>query len=77
LRPLLTTPATFSESRAQILGEREAVKVSLNAIRNNLPAATIELQQKEDELGLKNKVIDDLIQENERAVKVAEQEWRG
>ncbi|KAG1862646.1 hypothetical protein F4604DRAFT_1929402 [Suillus subluteus] len=69
-----------SESRAQILEEREereAVEDDLNAIRDKLAAATIELQQKEDELELKNKEIDDLIQEHDRVVDVVEEEWRG
>ena len=46
----------------------------LNAIRDKLAAATIELQRKEDELDLKNKEIDDLIQEHDRVVDVVEQE---
>ncbi|KAJ8580612.1 hypothetical protein M405DRAFT_938673, partial [Rhizopogon salebrosus TDB-379] len=69
-----------SESRAQILEEREereAVEDDLNAIRDKLAAATIELQQREDELDLKNREIDDLIQEHDRVVEVVEQEWRG
>ncbi|OAX30798.1 hypothetical protein K503DRAFT_166705, partial [Rhizopogon vinicolor AM-OR11-026] len=69
-----------SESRAQILEEREereAVEDDLNAIRDKLAAATIELQQKEDELDLRNREIDDLIQEHDRVVDVVEQEWRG
>ncbi|KAG2085191.1 uncharacterized protein F5147DRAFT_730688 [Suillus discolor] len=69
-----------SESRAQILEEieeREAVEDDLNSIRDKLAAATIELQQKEDELELKNKEIDDLIQEHDRVVDVVEEEWRG
>lgn len=69
-----------SESRAQIIEEREereAVEDDLNSIRDKLAAATIELQQKEDELELKNKEIDDLIQEHDRVVDVVEEEWRG
>jgi len=69
-----------SESRAQILEEREereAVEDDLNAIWDKLAASTIELQQKEDELDLKNREIDDLIKEHDRVVEVVEQEWRG
>ena len=69
-----------SKSRAQILEERkerEAVEDDLNAIWDKLAAATIELQQKEDELDLKNREIEDLIQEHDRVVEVVEQEWRG
>jgi len=68
-----------SESCAQILEEREereAVEDDLNTIQDKLAAATIELQQKEDELDLKNREIDDLIQEHGRVVDVVEQEWR-
>jgi uncharacterized protein (DUF3084 family) len=69
-----------SESRAQILEqreEREAVEDDPNAIRDELAAATIELQQREDELDLKNREIGDFIQEHDRVVEVVEQEWRG
>ncbi|KAH7911120.1 hypothetical protein BJ138DRAFT_29977 [Hygrophoropsis aurantiaca] len=69
-----------SESRAQVLEEREereAVEEDLNALRDKLAAATIELQQKEDELEMKNKEIDDLVAEHERVVDVVEEEWRG
>ena len=69
-----------SESRAQILEEREEREAvedhdDLNAIRTKLAATTMELQQKEDELDLKE--IDNLIQEHDRVVDVVEQEWRG
>jgi len=69
-----------SENRAQILEEREecvAVEDDLNAVRDRLASATIELQQNEDKLDLKNREIDDLIQEHNRVVEVVEQEWRG
>ncbi|KAH7883401.1 hypothetical protein F5I97DRAFT_1930960 [Phlebopus sp. FC_14] len=69
-----------SESRAQILEEREereAVQDDLNAMRDKLAATMIELQQREDELEMKNKEIEDLIAEHERVVDVVEQEWRG
>jgi hypothetical protein len=69
-----------SESHAQIFEEREereAVEDDLNAIRDEFAAATIELQQRVDELDLKNREIDDLIQEDDRVVEVVEQEWRG
>jgi hypothetical protein len=42
------------------------MKDDLNAIRDKLAAATIELQQKEDDL--------DFIQEHDRVVEVVEQE---
>ncbi|KIJ63400.1 hypothetical protein HYDPIDRAFT_92649 [Hydnomerulius pinastri MD-312] len=69
-----------SESRAQILEEREereAVEEDFNAIRDKLAATMIELSQKEDEIELKNKDIDDLVAEHDRIVAVVEEEWRG
>ncbi|KAF8842654.1 hypothetical protein BDN67DRAFT_898922 [Paxillus ammoniavirescens] len=69
-----------SESRAQILEEREereAVEEDLNALRDKLAATMIELSQKEDEIDMKNKEIDDLIAEHDRIVAVVEEEWRG
>ncbi|KZT19172.1 hypothetical protein NEOLEDRAFT_1246010 [Neolentinus lepideus HHB14362 ss-1] len=69
-----------SESRAQILEEREEremVEEGMNAVRDKLAAITIELQQKEDELEMKNAEIVDLIGEHERDAQVLEQQWRG
>jgi hypothetical protein len=69
-----------SESRAQMMEERdarEAVEEDLNAIRDRLAAASIELQQKEDDLEAKNREIEELVAEHERIVGVIDQEWRG
>ncbi|KII89526.1 hypothetical protein PLICRDRAFT_160873 [Plicaturopsis crispa FD-325 SS-3] len=69
-----------SQSRSQILEEREereAVEDDLNALRDKLAAATIELQQKDDELEMKNRDFDDLMGEHQRIVDQVEQEWRG
>ncbi|KAG6844391.1 hypothetical protein H0H87_007203 [Tephrocybe sp. NHM501043] len=69
-----------SESRAQILEEREereAVEDDLNAVRDKLAALMIESQQKEDEIDLKTREIDELVAEHERIVKVVDNEWRG
>ena len=69
-----------SESRAQILEEREgreAVEEDLNAVRDRLAAAHIEIQQKEDEIEMKNREIDELIAEHQRIVESVEDEWRG
>ncbi|KAG5634459.1 hypothetical protein H0H81_001876 [Sphagnurus paluster] len=69
-----------SESRAQILEEREereAVEDDLNALRDKLAAMMIELQQKEDDIDLKTREIDDLVAEHERIVEVVDAEWRG
>ena len=69
-----------SQSRAQIMEEREereAVEGDLDALRDKLAAAMIELQQKEDELEMKNKELDDMVAEHQRIVEVVEEEWRG
>ncbi|KAG6331744.1 hypothetical protein ID866_7347 [Astraeus odoratus] len=69
-----------SSSRAQILEEREereAVEEDLNAVRDRLAATMIELQQREDELEMKNKELEDLMADHDRIVAVVEDEWRG
>ncbi|KAI1785614.1 hypothetical protein LXA43DRAFT_1036902 [Ganoderma leucocontextum] len=69
-----------SESRAQILEEREgreAVEEGLNTVRDKLAAAHIEIQQKEDEIEMKNREIDELLAEHQRIVESVEDEWRG
>ncbi|GLB41147.1 putative centrosomin N-terminal motif 1 [Lyophyllum shimeji] len=69
-----------SESRAQILEEREereAVEDNLNAVKDKLAAALIELQQKEDDIELKAHEIDDLVAEHQRILEVVDNEWRG
>lgn len=69
-----------SESRAQILEEREgreAVEDNLNALRDRLAALMIEMQQKEDELDLKNREIEELVEEHKHIVGVVDKEWRG
>ncbi|RPD64285.1 hypothetical protein L226DRAFT_505884 [Lentinus tigrinus ALCF2SS1-7] len=68
-----------SESRAQILEEREsreAVEDDLNAVRDKLAAAQIEMQQKEDEIDMKNREIEELIAEHQRIVETVEDDWR-
>jgi hypothetical protein len=45
--------------------------------RDKLAAATIELQQKADEIETKVREIDELVSEHDRIVEVVEQEWRG
>ncbi|KAF9009719.1 hypothetical protein BDQ17DRAFT_1388437 [Cyathus striatus] len=69
-----------SESRAQFLEEREereAVEDEMNAARDRIAAIMIEMQQKEDEVELKNREIDELVAEHDNIVKVVEEEWRG
>ena len=48
----------------------------MNALRDWLAVMT-ELQQKEDEVEVKSKEIEDLIAEHQRIVEVVEDEWRG
>lgn len=69
-----------SESRAQILEEREereAVEEDLNALRDKLAAAMIELQQKEDDVDFKTREIEELVAEHQRIIEVVDNEWRG
>lgn len=69
-----------SESRAQIMEEREAreqVEDDYNSLRDRLAAVTIELQQKEDELEMKHREIDELVADHDRIVADVEEEWKG
>ena len=69
-----------SESRSLVLEEREereAVEDDMNALRDRLAAVMIELQQKEDEVEVKSREIEDLVAEHQRIVEVVEDEWRG
>ncbi|KAI0728881.1 hypothetical protein C8Q72DRAFT_832456 [Fomitopsis betulina] len=69
-----------SQSRVQILEEREereAIEDDLNAFRDKLAAAQIELQQKEDEVDMKDREIEDLVGEHKRIVETLDDEWRG
>lgn len=69
-----------SESRAQVLEEREEKEVvveNLNSMRDKYAALVIELQQREDELDMKGKEIEDLVIEHQRIVEVVEEEWKG
>ena len=69
-----------SESRAQILEEREereAVEDDMNALRDRLAAAMIELQQKEDDVEIKNRDIQELVAEHRRIVESVEEDWKG
>ena len=49
----------------------------MNALRDKLAAAAIEMSQKEDELEMKNREIQELVAEHERIVELVEAEWRG
>lgn len=69
-----------SESRAQVMEEREEKEVvveNLNSMRDKYAALVIELQQREDELEMKAKEIDELVTEHQRIVEVVEEEWKG
>lgn len=69
-----------SESRVQILEEREEKEVvveNLNSMRDKCAALVIELQQREDELEMKGKEIEELVTEHQRIVEVVEEEWKG
>ena len=57
--------------------EREAVGDDRNTVRNTLVAVQIELQQKEDEVDMKDREIEDLVAEHKRIVETLDDEWRG
>ncbi|KAJ3836730.1 hypothetical protein F5878DRAFT_586148 [Lentinula raphanica] len=69
-----------SQSRAQMLEEREereAVEDDLNALKDRLAAALIELQQKEDDIERKDQMLQDLSSQHQQIVGEVEEEWRG
>lgn len=69
-----------SESRAQVFEEREereAMEDKLNAVRDQLAATTIELQQREDELELKCREIDDMLADHKHQIDAVDDGWRG
>ncbi|KAJ3743052.1 hypothetical protein DFH05DRAFT_1499088 [Lentinula detonsa] len=69
-----------SQSRAQMLEEREereAVEDDLNALKDRLAAALIELQQKEDDTERKDQMLQDLTSQHQQIVEEVEEEWRG
>jgi chromosome segregation ATPase len=68
-----------SHSRAMMYEEQEgraAVEDDLNAVRDKNAAAQIELQQKEDDLEMKARELDDVIVEHQRIVELVEDECR-
>lgn len=68
-----------SESRAQILDdreEREAIQDGLNELRDKLAAATIEIQQKDDELEFKQQEVADLLTEHNTILEEIDETWR-
>ena len=67
----------WSMSHAQILEEREdreAIEDDLNVLRNRLAAVMIELQQKEEDVEMKNREIQELVEEHRRIVENVEQD---
>jgi chromosome segregation ATPase len=69
-----------SQSRAMILEEREsreAIEDDLNVLRDKLAAASIELQQKDDELSFKTQEITELVNEHRSILDDVEGEWKG
>jgi chromosome segregation ATPase len=69
-----------SQSRAMVLEEREsreAIEDDLNVLRDKLAAASIELQQKDDELSFKNQEITELVSEHRSILDDVEGEWKG
>jgi len=45
-------------------------------LRDKLAAATIELQQRQEEVEMKEREIEELVGEHDRIVEVVEREWR-
>ena len=68
-----------SNSRAMLLDQEEekaAVEDDLNAMRDKYAAAQIELQQREDDLEMKEREINDLVDEHRRILQQVEEEYR-
>ena len=70
-----------SESRTQVFEEREerereAIEDSLNAVRDQLVATTIELQR-EDELDIRAREIEEMAVEHRRQLEAVDDVWRG
>ena len=68
-----------STSRAMLLDqeeERAAVEEDLNTMRDKYAAAQIELQQREDDLEMKEREINDLVDEHRRIIQQVEEDYR-
>jgi len=68
-----------STSRAMLLDQEEekaAVEEDLNTMRDKYAAAQIELQQREDDLEMKDREINDLVDEHRRILQQVEEEYR-
>ena len=69
-----------STSRTMLLDqeeERAAVEEDLNTMRDKYAAAQIELQQRDDDLEMKEREINDLIDEHGRIIQQVEEDYRG
>ena len=55
----------------------ETIEDNLNAVRDQLAATTIELQQREDEQEIRCREIDDMIVEHRRQLQAVDEGWRG
>ncbi|KAF4604411.1 hypothetical protein EYR40_001591 [Pleurotus pulmonarius] len=68
-----------SQSRAQILDEiedREAMQENLNALKDRLAAVTIELTQREDDLELRNRELEEMAEDHTRDLEDNDHAWR-
>ena len=68
-----------STSRAMLLDqedEKAAVEEDLNAMRDKYAAAQIELQQRDDDVEMKEREINDLVDEHRRIIQQVEDEYR-
>jgi hypothetical protein len=64
-----------SQSRAQILEEREEREAVEDGLNSWLAALTIELQRREEEVERKEREIEELVGEHDRIVEVVERVW--
>lgn len=67
-----------SASRAMLLDQEEkaAVEEDLNVMRDKYAAAQIELQQKDDDLEMKEREINDLVDEHRRIIQQVDEDYR-
>ncbi|KIM71953.1 hypothetical protein PILCRDRAFT_16577, partial [Piloderma croceum F 1598] len=63
--------------RRRILEEREEREAVEDDLNSSLAAVTVELQQREEAVEMKEREIEELVGEHGRIVEVVEREWRG
>ncbi|KDQ34197.1 hypothetical protein PLEOSDRAFT_47891 [Pleurotus ostreatus PC15] len=69
----------LTRSRAQILDEiedREVMQENLNALKDRLAAVTIELTQREDDLELRNRELEEMAEDHTRDLEDNDHAWR-